>query len=250
MTLPSRPNARLGGLPTGPRSRSFTASSSQREEPRRSASTTRDYARDRTGSSPSEPPAQLRYQRSFSGPSSGRPGGREQEAPPMPPLPTAQRTKVADKLSRLKGDKGGSVTSFSTVSSSSSSSSSGDSGYTSPATSLDEYSQEEKYEEEDMLSEDKPVPPGFGSSLWGRLAAAAGNLSISVTKALDSNGSVSSGESECTAPSLFPMVTWGIEGLFSSVSDASWTRISPDSRDESISHCSSKQAVGLARMVI
>lgn len=195
MALPSRPNARLGGLPSGPRSRSFTAGGSAREEPHRSASTTRDYARSRAESSPPEAPV-LRHQRSFSGASSSRGRAWEEEAPPMPPLPSAQRTKVADKLSKLKGGRSDSVSSLSNASSSSSSRAG--SGYTSPATSFDEYDQEDKYEEgeEDSPAEAKPVPPGFGSSLWGRLALAAGSLSINVSKAWDSNASVSSGEGE------------------------------------------------------
>lgn len=130
---------------------------------------------------------------------SSRTRAREEEAPPLPPLPVVQSTKVQDKLSRLKNDRSESVSSFSTTSSSifsSSPSIGGDSGYTSPTTSLDDFDQEEKCEDDDKPPGDKPIPPGFGSSLWGRLAAVAGNLSVNVSKAWESNISGLSGESE------------------------------------------------------
>lgn len=44
------------------------------------------------------------------------------------------------------------------------------------------------------------VPAGFGSSLWGRVAAAAGNLSISVSKAWTSNVPKLGGEGNAMSP--------------------------------------------------
>ncbi|KAI0695911.1 hypothetical protein BC835DRAFT_1414595 [Cytidiella melzeri] len=178
MALPSRPNARLNGLPSGPRSRS---------QPR-SASASREHSR--TRSEPAEDiPISFPRQKSLTNLNEGRRGRWERDAPPVPALPVDIPSRTRDKLAKLKGDRRDSDDSTSSLSSGSS----GRSGYSTPATAVesDEYEQEGKYEEHE---EEKPVPRGFGYSLWGRLQSAATNLSINVSKSWESNGGLSSGE--------------------------------------------------------
>jgi len=193
MALPSRPNARLNGLPSGPAAaRSRPSAPQATRSQQRSASVTRDYSRDE--SSTSQPPSQLRYQRSVghlsTGSDSSRLRGRawERDAPPLPPLPDARPTRTTNAASRLRSDRKGSDAS----STSSSSSGGSASGYSTPATSVDEYEQEKYFEDEMQEEQEKPTPPGFGSSLWSRLASAAGSLTINVNKAWE--GGHSSGE--------------------------------------------------------
>ena len=54
-------------------------------------------------------------------------------------------------------------------------------------------------DEEEPQKVEETATPGFGSSLWSRVAAAAGNLSVSVTKAWETNVAYVSGESEAVS---------------------------------------------------
>ncbi|KAI0341709.1 hypothetical protein BDW22DRAFT_265823 [Trametopsis cervina] len=182
MALPSRPNARLNGLPSGPRSRS---------QPR-SASVTREQTRTPVEYSPN-PPTQLRHQKSLSNMSEGRRGRWERDAPPVPALPIKVSSSTTERLARGRGERRGSDGSTTTTSSTSSGSSGAPSGYSTPATTVDpdDYDDEDKYEE---MQEEKAIPRGFGYSLWSRLQTAAVNLSVNVGKSLEHTGGGSSGE--------------------------------------------------------
>lgn len=180
MALPSRPNARLNGLPSGPRSRS---------QPR-SASASREQSR--IHSEPSSPLPPLRHQKSLTNLSEGRRGRWEQDAPPpVPSLPPPSR--VSNKLGRMRGDRRDSDDSASS-SSSTSSGRTARSGYSTPATEVD-FEDEDKYADgEAEEGEEQPVPRGFGYSLWSRIQTAATNLSVNVGKSWEANGALGSGE--------------------------------------------------------
>ena len=97
---------------------------------------------------------------------------------------------------RTRGDRRDSDDSTASSSSSSSAFSRGGarSGYSTPATEIEEeYEQEDKFEEEE---DEKPVPRGFGYSLWSRIQTAATNLSVNVGKSWETTVSLSSGEGE------------------------------------------------------
>ncbi|KAI0093622.1 hypothetical protein BDY19DRAFT_263307 [Irpex rosettiformis] len=181
MALPSRPNARLNGLPSGPgpRSRSQT----------RAANVPRESSRTRSdpGDAPSRP---LRPQKSLTNLREERRGRWERDTPPVPALPTHVSRM------RTKGDRRGSDDST-TSSSSALSRGSGRSGYSTPATEIEEgYEREDKFEEgeEEEEEEEKSVPRGFGYSLWSKIQTAATNLSVNVGKSWETNVSLSSGE--------------------------------------------------------
>lgn len=191
MALPSRPNARLG-LPTNPRSRSMTAGGTRTEVPPRPSSAASDRPRTRTTSSPSSPPRQLRAQRSAVDltRSTSRAGGssdyrsQRDAVPPVPPLPSL-RTRTNEPFG-YRPARHGSVESVGTSSSGSSSNSG--LGYASSATSIEDFEDAEKEQAAQKVS------PGFGSSLWSRVAGVASNLTISVSKAWETNVATYSGE--------------------------------------------------------
>ncbi|KAJ3526359.1 hypothetical protein NM688_g8272 [Phlebia brevispora] len=169
------------GLPSNPRSRSVTGT--QRSDyPPRPGSAASEQPRTRTASSPTSPSRSLRAQRSMADlPTTVR----RQQAPRAPPMPS-RRPNESSKSHPWRQGSSSSIDTSSSNSSSRTAQSSLD--YPSSATSLDEYLEDEQYEK----SPKKPAP-GFGSTLWSRVAAAAGNLSVSVTKAWEVN--VNNGES-------------------------------------------------------
>lgn len=198
MALPSRPNVRAG-LPSNPRSRSVTAGGPRYDLPPRpeSAASERPSQRVRTTSSPSNPPPQLRTQRSLvdlsrSGTTSRRSERTKQDVvPPLPPLPPSNATS-SSKSSRFYGTRQGSVGSIGTSTSSTSSEPSSlqsHPSYASSSTSLEDMTNEE-------MKDDMPekLAPGFGSSLWSRVAAAAGSLTVNVSKAWQANVATYNGE--------------------------------------------------------
>jgi hypothetical protein len=131
---------------------------------------------------------------------SGRRGRWEREAPPVPTLPVSSTSnfssRASDRLAKFTpaSDRRGSDDSYSSSTSSSASSRvSGRSGYSTPATAVgpEDYEQDDKFEEPE---DGKPVPRGFGYSLWSRLQTAAANISVNVGKSWESSGVLSSGE--------------------------------------------------------
>lgn len=220
MALPSRPNARLG-LPSNPaphtRSRSLVASTrvglAPTDRPNSSAS---EPVPTRTFSPPPLPrnggPSQLRPQRSVGSLSvrsraQSMERGRERQRPPLPPpppmppmvplpplpsLPEAKQVlkRVESSDSDIMGYYTGDFTerknSSTSISSTSSSSSSGSgSSYSSlDFSAIEVPNEDDNHEPHGYVSQ---VPAGFGSSLWSRVAAAAGNLSVSVSKAWATN---------------------------------------------------------------
>lgn len=195
MSRPSRSATRMG-LPSNPRSRSVAASD------RRGAGADWDYpprpssaagSRVHTPSSPPALPRPLRAQRSMADlPSAytytedrgrSRSGPGRQAPPPVPPLPSL-RGRTRDEPAWTHAARKDSASSIDTSASGASALSLQSGGYASSATSVDE----------DDTKTQKPEP-GFGSSLWGRVAAAAGTLTVSVSKAWETNVAVYNGES-------------------------------------------------------
>ena len=204
MALPSRPSVRVG-LPSNPspRSRSLNARGTP-DIPSRppSAATDRSYNHYRAESSPL-PASQLRPQRSLTNLSSQAPRNESRgRAPrlnataPAPPVPRLPLNLAKPKAERLYGNRTG-ATSASSVSSASED---GDSFFTNPwpssassaATSVEDVSEKEVPEPVETK-----VAPGFGSSLWSRVAEAAGNLTVNVSRAWEANITKYSGEGVC-----------------------------------------------------
>ncbi|KZS99293.1 hypothetical protein SISNIDRAFT_480853 [Sistotremastrum niveocremeum HHB9708] len=106
-----------------------------------------------------------------------------QVAPPLPRAPNAGRSRDASSLrtGRVRED---SVSSASTSGASSlRSGRKGPSSYSSPASSFEDLPDDPGYKEDGVKDTPKPVEPGHGSSLWSRVTAAAGALTINVAKA-------------------------------------------------------------------
>ncbi|KIP09116.1 hypothetical protein PHLGIDRAFT_347111 [Phlebiopsis gigantea 11061_1 CR5-6] len=201
MALPSRPSIRVG-LPSNPspRSRSLNARAAP-DVPSRppSAATDRSYNHNRAESSPL-PASQLRPQRSLTNlPSQAARNESRGRAPrlnapaPAPPVPRLPLNLAKPKAERLYGNHTG-ATSASSVSSASSE---GDSFFTNPwpssassaATSVEDIGEKEVPEPVETK-----VAPGFGSSLWSRVAEAAGSLTVNVSRAWEVNITRYSGE--------------------------------------------------------
>ncbi|KAI0283143.1 hypothetical protein BGY98DRAFT_953291 [Russula aff. rugulosa BPL654] len=192
-----------GGLPSNPRARS-TGHRDVRE--RENKDRTRDNA---------PPTRSVRPQRSVANimPSRGEsPRSSYNDMPEVPPLPLPRRSDASYQSGTSSG-------SYSSASGSSSTfldrmKNRREYGYGSSRTSLEEedpppktmgaerggwFSQrnpatpEPEYGETDDLNE-LPVEPGYGLSLWSRVATAASTLTISVSKAWESNIVAYSGE--------------------------------------------------------
>ncbi|KAI0277203.1 hypothetical protein BGY98DRAFT_643753 [Russula aff. rugulosa BPL654] len=207
-----------GGLPSNPRARS-TGHRDVRE--RENKDRTRDngyYPNHNTGTSTRAPPTRsVRPQRSVANimPSRGEsPRSSYNDMPEVPPLPLPRRSDASYQSGTSSG-------SYSSASGSSSTfldrmKNRREYGYGSSRTSLEEedpppktmgaerggwFSQrnpatpEPEYDlgETDDLNE-LPVEPGYGLSLWSRVATAASTLTISVSKAWESNIVAYSGE--------------------------------------------------------
>ena len=109
---------------------------------------------------------------------------------PRARLAEATRPPVPDLPSRGRYIRHGSIDTTSSVSSSSNSSRLSEDRPSSITSFEDE---DESYQED----EPKKLAPGFGSSLWSRVAAAAGGLTVSVSKAWETGVVAASGESAC-----------------------------------------------------
>ncbi|KAH8099472.1 hypothetical protein BXZ70DRAFT_226639 [Cristinia sonorae] len=196
MALPSRPNARLG-LPASPspRSRSLTARIPRQDlPPRPSSSASNDRPRAQTPLPPL--PSKLRAQHSLNDLRAPTPSApRRNPRPPPPPLPALNHLNdLPDRGVVLESRRSESEESISSLSSESSSSSS---LLSTPALS-DSGSSASSYGDDDEEKEDgngrSPPTEGLGLLLWNRVAAAAGNLTVSVSKAIETNIISYSGE--------------------------------------------------------
>ncbi|KAI0082706.1 hypothetical protein K474DRAFT_15234 [Panus rudis PR-1116 ss-1] len=231
---PIRTNGRIGlPSSPAPRSRSLTGNTAtiKADAPSRSHSAIgavdRERQRMRTTSATSATansvsagvpplpplPSTLRPQRSLANLSSAyqagprhHPGVRRIARVPPPPLP------IDDDMDELPNphppnpdefptDRKGSITSITSFSSSLSSNSSAPSLFSgnpvkSAASSTTSLGDEEGHQKEGSPAAPVPQKPvaGFGSALWNRVAVAAGNLTVSVTKAIESNISTYTGE--------------------------------------------------------
>ncbi|GJE87212.1 hypothetical protein PsYK624_032950 [Phanerochaete sordida] len=194
MALPRRPNARLG-LPSNPspRSRTLSAPDPQAAVPPRPSSAAALHS---GSSSPAAPQAdRIRPQRSLTslrgelGTERAAGRARTDARPPVPPLPPLPppATKPGTSTMSAYTRRNGSAASLASASSTSSS------AYASPAASDESFTSVE-----DSADPDEKAPPalapGFDSSLWGRVAAAAGNLSVNINRAWEANIGLSSGE--------------------------------------------------------
>lgn len=214
-----RPTGRnfSGGLPSSPRARSVGHYDAQERENKEYKARTRDsdgYPRRNTGTSTRAPPTRsVRPQRSLANMMPSRGGSSlssssHVDLPEVPPLPLARRSDASSKSS---------TRSYSSVSGSSSAfldrmKNRREYGYGSSRTSLEEedappkamgterggwVSQrnaampEPEYGETDYRDE---LLPGYGLSLWSRVATAASTLTINVSKAWASNIVAYSGE--------------------------------------------------------
>ena len=205
MALPSRPSLRMG-LPSNPspRSRSLNARGSQDTGSRPSSVATdpASYTHSRATSSPL-PSSRLRPQRSLTNlpslsalsESRGR-APRLNAVPPVPPLPLGLAKPSPINLYENRGG----TTSATSVSSASSD----DSLFVNPwpSSASSSTSVEDNMEKEISKPVDAKVAPGFGSSLWSRVAEAAGNLTVSVSRAWEANIIKHSGEGMIYIPHL------------------------------------------------
>ncbi|KAF8503345.1 hypothetical protein F5888DRAFT_1661314 [Russula emetica] len=216
-----RPTGRniSGGLPSNPRTRSVGHYDVQERENKEYKARTRDsdyYPQHNTGTSTRAPPTRsVRPQRSLGNIMPSRGGSSSSsyaDVPEVPPLPLPRRSDASSKSSTSSG-------SYSSVSGSSSAfldrmKNRREYGYGSSRTSLEEedpprkamgterggwFNQrnaampEPEYGETDDRNE-LPVQPGYGLSLWSRVATAANTLTISVSQAWASNIVTYSGE--------------------------------------------------------
>lgn len=237
MSLPSRPNARIG-LPSGPapRSRSVNGRATPSDIPSRpgSAASNPPLSRTRTTSSPSAPPARLRPQRSYTAlPRADDSRSRSQRNnPPVPPLPPLPGQKKQDERyipTHPYGERKGSVESISSAASSAVSSTFD--SVPGSATSVTSVEDNDEMEKDMKGGDDQRVAPGFGSSLWGRVAIVAGNLTVSVSRAWEANITASSGEG-----AGFPSCDMEMRVADSWDSNSSWLRIPAHTGDEGLSH--------------
>lgn len=160
-----------------------------REDPGRSSSTT----------SRNPPPRSIRPQRSIA---DIRVRSSRQDAPMPQPRSSSVRPRApSDSIPTRTRES-----STSTISSTSSSifdRARNRSGYTSPTSSADDGPEDKakpgssKYSSNLDQAEDPPA--GYGSSIWGRVTAAAGALTINVSKAWET-GSISALDGEATPP--------------------------------------------------
>jgi hypothetical protein len=211
MALPSRPNSRIGGLPSNPspRSRSLSTRAPAQGLPPRSNSTVGDrpYIHSRATSAPlpQNSQQQLRPQRSLpslasSPPQQGRLPQRPRigatpPVPPVPKLPPSIRQPSSRALYSSRNESSGSISSAYSSDTPSDLSNPWDS----PATSAT--SVEDNVDKESLEPDPRPAP-GFGYSLWSRVAAAAGTLTVNVSKAWEANvGSVAGEGTTYTASS-------------------------------------------------
>ncbi|EKM55393.1 uncharacterized protein PHACADRAFT_255994 [Phanerochaete carnosa HHB-10118-sp] len=116
--------------------------------------------------------------------------------PPLPPLPLLSLNSTKPNKMELYERRNESAASISSASSGSSYSTTHTNSWPSSASSDTSLTSLE-----DSADKDTPEPkggtkpaPGFGTSLWSRVAAAAGGLSVSVSRAWEANIEVSSGE--------------------------------------------------------
>ncbi|KAH9951348.1 hypothetical protein B0H21DRAFT_705633 [Amylocystis lapponica] len=231
MALPSRPKLRVG-LPAGPgpRSQPSSATAGRSRDPdvsrHRSTASENPPSRSYMPSIPSRPPSRARGDSTAderspeahsrpTTPSRPRPRALSTRTrrtplppPPVPPLPSRDQlaTRVRRSRSRDVEDayaprkrSDASVASWSSSSSGSSDSSfaRGGRSYASSVTSVDEAEAKgagSPVEDESATSPTMKTIGGVGSSLWTRVAAAAGALSVNVSKAWAENVSSSAGE--------------------------------------------------------
>ncbi|PIL23918.1 hypothetical protein GSI_13669 [Ganoderma sinense ZZ0214-1] len=212
------------GLPSNPRTRSFTQGPPRQNIPSRPPSSASErpppssYHFSAAPPLPSQPrtlrtqrsigsipvrPSAVSRSRSLDRSAESRHAYRSEPPPPLPSLPRGPRIDAAQPRGRAPApprvhassrseDYGGSRKPEDLMS---------DSGYSSPAsegfgrspgsasssrTSMDEIEMDDKGDE-------KP-PAGFGSSLWGSITGVASNLTISVSKAWSTNVASYSGE--------------------------------------------------------
>ncbi|KAK7693597.1 hypothetical protein QCA50_003166 [Cerrena zonata] len=217
MEQTSRPRPRVG-LPSSPapRSRSLSARVPSQDIPPRpsSAATQRSRTFTATTSTSAPPvpqlPHQLRPQRSlvniplaYNANASARlPEIRRITRVPPPPLPV-EKSPVPDDEENLASEfnRKGSVSSLASSASTSSrasatSSSSSLFSSKSPlsATSSTTSLEDEAYVPKRAAPSPSKVAPGFGTALWSRVAVVAENLTVSVSKAIETNIATYSGE--------------------------------------------------------
>lgn len=211
MAVPLR-RPTLMGLPSSPapRSRSVTAGMVTHDIPQRPSSAASHRYAPSSHSNSSHPsfPSTLRTQRSLVNLSNTM--QQSNYIPPVPPVPPKERRRIARvpppslivddssmfQTSPIRKESVSSISSASSTTSGTSASSLFSArslgSAISSATSVGD-------EEEMKAEEVKPsIAEGFGSSLWNRVANAAGSLTISVSKAWEANVATYMGESTFT----------------------------------------------------
>lgn len=219
MAQTSRPRPRVG-LPSSPapRSRSLSARVPSQDLPPRPSSAASQRSRTFTATTSNAPPVphlphNLKPQRSFADIPSAwnaniaprQPEVRRIARVPPPPLPVEKST-VPDDDGNLTSEFGrkGSVSSLassaSTSSRASATSSSSSSSFFGTKSPLSAASSTTSLEDDAYVPKRDPPPipskptPGFGTALWNRVAVVAENLTVSVSKAIETNIATYSGE--------------------------------------------------------
>lgn len=198
MAFPSRSNTRIGLPPSpAPRSRSLSARSSRQDIPSRPTSTFSEE-RPRTRETLPPLPNSLRTQHSLNDLRSSSLRGRK-PPPPLPDLKHLNSLRLGDGLeSKLSKESIASLSSgSSSLHSSSSSISSLFSSTRPPSSAWSDSSFEDEGESGKGFGRSSLKPGGLGLSLWNKVATAAGNLTVSVSKAIETNVASYSGESKC-----------------------------------------------------
>lgn len=213
MAQTSRPRPRVG-LPASPapRSRSLSARAPSQDIPPRPSSAASQFSRSASAlAAPPVPqlPNRLRPQRSLADISSAsnasprNPPLRRIARIPPPPLPVdispVPDDVPEDRNAFNRNDSVSSLTSSSSRTSAVSSSSSSSSLFSSKSP-FSAASSTTSLEDEAYVPKRSPPPipskpaPGFGTALWNRVAVAAETLTVSVSKAIETNIATYTGE--------------------------------------------------------
>lgn len=202
MAPPRGSNARFG-LPTSPspRMRTLSDAGAQAAMPLQASSAAADRAAVRSGTPSMTPPQSNRtrpprmHPRNDPGTGSAAERARADALRVVPPLPALPPPPTTHTMELYEGRNGSAASIASASSTGTHSSTSADLWPRSAASDASITSIEDVADDDTHKDSVAAAPaPGFGSSLWGRVAAAAGSLSVSVSRAWEANIGVSPGE--------------------------------------------------------